>query len=211
MSAATPPALSGLARLLVQHKKLIEADAIALQLQANTAKVPFVQELAASKKISDLHLAQFAAHTFGLPFFELSSLEHSYVPGKTFDAKLMQGQRIAPLFKRGNRLFVAISDPTNLQALDDAKFQTSMAIEPIVVEDGKLGKFINHLMDESGANLNNMSAEDIDLNLEGGGDPAEADTGMSVSEVEDAPIVKYLQKILLDAINTGASDIHFEP
>lgn len=208
--AANPTTLSGLARLMVQQNKLSLADADAIQIQANAANLPFVQQLVTSKKLSALHVAEFAANAFGLPLLDLDAIAPEYIPKGSLDNKLMQSQRIVPLYKRGNRLFVGVSDPANHRALDDAKFQSSMAIEPIVVEDGKIGKLIERLVEASGANLQNLSTDDFDLNLPDQ-DSQEESGDLSAGEVDDTPVVKYLQKILLAAINSGASDIHFEP
>lgn len=209
MAQASTP-LSGIARALVQQGHLQEADAEAIHTQSLAANSHFVQALIASKKISASKVAEFAAATFGYPLVDLAQLDSAYIPTGVLDPKLMQTRRIAPLFKRGTKLFVAISDPTNLKALEDAKFQTGAMIEPIVVEDNKLGQLIEKLIEASGANLKDLVIDQDELEMAGGDEPsAEPDAG--IMEVDDAPVVKYIQKILLDAINSGASDIHFEP
>ena len=116
-----------------------------------------------------------------------------------------------PLYKRGNRLFVAISDPANLQALEEVRFKTNLSVEPVVVEDDKLGQAIAKVVEASGTTLRDMRrrSRTSRSSLEDGGPPARSVE--DDSEVEDAPVVKYIQKILLDAISAGASDIHFEP
>ncbi|MBL8507602.1 type IV-A pilus assembly ATPase PilB [Chitinimonas sp. JJ19] len=208
--AQSPSTLSGIARALVQQGRLQEADADAIQAQAQASQTSFVQALVASKKLSGLQVAEFAAQTFGYPMLDLAQLDPAYIPPGALDRKLMQTRRIAPLYKRGTKLFVAISDPTYLQALEDAKFQSGAVIEPIIVEDPKLGQLIDKLVEASGANLKDMvnDQDDLDLNVPEE-TQVEADTGSN--EVDDAPVVKYIQKLLLDAINSGASDIHFEP
>ncbi|HEY9100763.1 type IV-A pilus assembly ATPase PilB [Chitinimonas sp.] len=208
--AQAPIPLSGLARLLVQQGLLQATDAEAIQNQAHSTHLPFIQALVASKKIPAMRIAEVAAGTFGYPLLDLAQIDSAYIPTGALDAKLMQTRRIAPLFKRGTKLFVAISDPTELQALEDAKFQTGTVIEPIVVEDPKLGQLIEKLIEASGANLKDMVGDQDDLDL-GGGESTEPEPDAGASEVDDAPVVKYIQKILLDAINGGASDIHFEP
>ena len=115
-----------------------------------------------------------------------------------------------PLAKRGNRLFVAVSDPANLQALEEVRFKTNLVVEPVVVEDDKLGTVIHKIMDSSGASLKDAAnLDDLEVDMQ------EGQQGVSSleedAEVEDAPVVKYIQKILRDAISIGASDIHFEP
>ncbi|MEW9900318.1 type IV-A pilus assembly ATPase PilB [Chitinivorax sp. PXF-14] len=205
---STPAPLSGLARALVQHNLLQQPDADAVQNQANIAGIAFIQQLVLSKKLSPLQIAEFASQTFGFPLLDLSVIDPTSIP-KMLDQKLMVGRRILPLYKRGNKLFAAISDPTNLQALEEAKFQTSLAVEPVVVEDSKLGVYIEKAVEASGANIQNLVDDDIALDI--GDEAGEEQANEASVEVDDAPIVRYVQKVLLDAINAGASDIHLEP
>jgi len=154
-------------------------------------------------------LAVFGSRAFGIPLFDLNAFELEQVDKAYFDAKIAQSRRVLPLYKRGNRLYVAISDPANLQALEEVRFKNNLPVEPIVVEDDKLGQAIAKVVEASGTTLQEMaSLEDIEIGLEEGSPtgPVEDD-----SEVEDAPVVKYIQKVMLDAIAAGASDIHFEP
>ncbi|HSC81690.1 MAG TPA: ATPase, T2SS/T4P/T4SS family, partial [Chitinolyticbacter sp.] len=208
MSTATAP-LSGLARLLVQHGRLIEADAEALNQAATGNKLSFIEQLIGSKKMSAKDVAEFGAQAFGYPLFDLEQIDSSYIPSGVLDTKVMQAQRLVPLFKRGTKLFVGISDITNLQALEEVRFQSGLQVEPIVVEDGKLVTMLGKLLEASGASLKNLDVDEADLDISAG-EEASAPDAMS-TDVDDAPVVKYLQKILLDAINAGASDIHFEP
>lgn len=210
VAATLPSKLGGLARTLVQEKLLSEDEASAIQSLANSQQSPFISQLIQSKKLSAMKIAETAANAFGFPLFDLNALNPDYLPAKTIDAKLMQSSRVMALQSRGNTLFVALSDPTNLHALDDVQFQVGMALSPVVVEDDKLSRWIDKVAE---ANDTSMSAldvdDDINLDMEGGDQPAEAE--VSTVEIDDAPVVKYLQKILLDAINMGASDLHFEP
>ena len=204
---------TGLARALVQNNLLQQADADAIIQQASGAGLTFIQQLVISKKLSAAQIAEFAAQMFGFPLMDLNVLDPGSVPHQLLDHKLMVGRRILPLYKRGNKLFVAMSDPTNIAALEEAKFQTSLAIDPIVVEDNKLGSYIEKTLESSGANLKNMTSDDIaldDIEAEPSVESSNAGTDIS-SDVDDAPIVRYVQKVLLDAINGGASDIHMEP
>ena len=204
--------LTGLARALVQNKLLAQADADAVAQQAGSASITFVQQLVISKKMPAVQIAEFAAQTFGFPLMDLAVVDPANIPHKLLDHKLMVGRRILPLYKRGNKLYVAMSDPTNLAALEEAKFQTSLAIDPVVVEDNKLGGYIEKAVEASGANLNKMTDDDIALDEMGDEESGDSAGGVEVSsEVDDAPIVRYVQKLLLDAINGGASDIHLEP
>ncbi len=200
--------LSGLARLLVQEKLLTEDEANAIQTQANTLKNSFITQVIQSKKLSAMKIAEVASTAFGLPLFDLNALSPDHKSAKSIDFKLMQNSRIMALQSRGNSLFVAISDPTNMHALDDVQFQVGMALSPIVVEDDKLGKWIDKIAESQDTSYM-PTDDDFELDIQSPeAASAEAD---SQAEVEDAPVVKYIQKILLDAINQGASDIHFEP
>ena len=201
--------ISGLARALAQHGVMSEHDAEALQTQAHSSGVTFVEQVLSGKRMSAQQLAVFGSRAFGIPLFDLNAFELDQIDKAFFDAKIATARRVLPLYKRGNRLFVAISDPANLQALEEVRFRTNLPVEPVVVEDDKLGQAIAKVIEASGTTLQELaSLEDIEVALEEGGPQAEA---IDDSEVEDAPVVKYIQKILLDAISAGASDIHFEP
>lgn len=210
MAISPPPnKLGGLARTLVLENMLTEADALSIQSAANTQKIPFITQLVATKKLSAKKVAEKASSAFNFPFFDLNALNPDYLPAKPIDSKIMQSARVMALQVRGNHLFVAIADPTNITALDDVKFQTGMAITPIVVEDDKLGKWIEKIAEASDTTLSSLNLDDeIDLDIESGETPQEDTNSV---EVDDAPVVKYIQKVLLDAINMGASDLHFEP
>ncbi|OAJ71354.1 type IV-A pilus assembly ATPase PilB [Methylobacillus sp. MM3] len=209
VAAATPTKLGGLARMLVQEKLLSENEAESIQAQANTQSIPFVTQLVQSRKLSAIEIAQSAATAFGFPLLDLNSVNPEYLPQKAIDAKLMQNYRVMALQSRGNTLFIALSDPTNLHALDDVQFQVGMALSPVVVEDDKLGKWINKVIDDSDTTLKSLgTGDDLDLDFEKEDKAAEPE---QTTEIDDAPVVKYIQKTLLDAINMGASDLHFEP
>jgi type IV pilus assembly protein PilB len=210
MSAtATSIKLSGLARLLVQENLLTEADANNIQGQANIAKTPFISSVIASRKVSAEKIAEMTSKSFGFPYFNLDAFNADYLPAKSIDLKLMQSNRVIGLKSQNNVLFVAISDPTNLHALDSVQFQMGMTLSPVVVEDDKLGKWIDKIVESKDTSMTSLDVDgDFDLDMGGGDDEvAVADT----QEVDDAPVVKFLNKMLLDAINMGASDLHFEP
>ncbi|MCW5625982.1 MAG: type IV-A pilus assembly ATPase PilB, partial [Burkholderiales bacterium] len=179
------------------------------QDQANAAGVGFVEQLIAGKKMRDPEIAEFAAQTFGFPLLDLAAVDPEHLPKKIVDDKLMVTRRALPLVQRGNRLFVAFSDPTNRTTYDEIKFQTGLLVDPVVVEDGKLGTLIGKLIQQSDTTLSSLVDEDIGAELAEAVTEPEPDAG-SV-DIDDAPVVKYIQKLLLDAINAGASDIHFEP
>jgi type IV pilus assembly protein PilB len=209
VAASTENQLSGLGRAMVQKGLLTEREATALQHKANEAGVTFVEQLVGSKRFGEVEVAEFAAQTFGFPLLDLQAFDLDHLPSKHIDAKVLGGRRALPLFQRGNRLFVAISDPTNRAAMDQIKFQTGLHIEPVVVEDTKLGILIGKLVAASGAALSELVAEDMAAELTEADPEPQADS-QSI-EIDDAPVVKYIQKIMLDAIDSGASDIHFEP
>ena len=210
VAAATPTKLGGLARMLVQEKRLTEREAETIQSQANTQHVPFVTQLVQSKKLSAMEAAEAASSAFGFPLLDLNTVNPDYLPKKAIDAKLMQSYRVMALQSRGNTLFIALSDPTNLHALDDVQFQVGMALSPVVVEDDKLGKWISRIVDESDTTLQSFGTDD-DIELDFQNDAESPQTEVQSTEIDDAPVVKYLQKTLLDAIRLGASDLHFEP
>ncbi|TAG71095.1 MAG: type IV-A pilus assembly ATPase PilB, partial [Burkholderiales bacterium] len=201
--------LSGLGRALVQQDLLRQQDAEQTQVAANSASMTFVEQLIASKKLSAYKLAEFASNTFGVPLFDLNAFDTTSINVEWIDVKIIQTRRALPLHKRGNRLYVAVSDPTNLQALEEFRFKTNLIAEPVIVEDDKLGKAISLVADRNDRTLSRLvDNDDIDLDIK-------TDDASSAQEddvdVDDAPVVRYIQKILLDAINASVSDIHFEP
>lgn len=195
--------------MLVQEKLLSEHEAESVQTQANSQSIPFVTQLVQSRKLSAIEIAKSAANAFGFPLLDLNSINSDYLPQKAIDAKLMQNYRVLALQSRGNTLFIALSDPTNLHALDDVQFQVGMALSPVVVEDDKLGKWISKIVEDSDTTLQSLGTDD-DLDLEFEKEDKVAEPEQS-TDIDDAPVVKYIQKMLLDAINMGASDLHFEP
>ena len=207
--AATPSSSSALGRALVQQGRLAQADANAIQVEATREGLSFVQQLVKSRKLSPHEVSLFAAHTFGYPLLDLAAVDLDHLPLNLIDAKIVQNHRVVALGKRGNRVFVAMSDPSNEQVLQEVKFATGLSMEPVVVEDDKLSLVVKKLTDLGGKALD-ISTEDVDLS---GIEVAEAVSQPEVAteDVDDAPVVKYVTKILLDAINGGASDIHFEP
>jgi len=208
--AANSTQMTGLAYSLVQQGLMAEADAEAIQEQAKGSGSSFVTQAIQSHKIKALDLAEFTAHTFGYPLLDLDTFDLEHIHTALLDPRLIQTHRIIPLYQRGNRVFVATSDPTNQHALDAIKFKTSLAVDPIVVEDDKLGKILGKLVEATDTTLQNLAGEDIELEFTDEEAQAKKETE-ATTEIDDAPVVKYIQKVLLDAINAGASDIHFEP
>ena len=203
--------ISGLARALAQHGVMSESEAEALQSQSQTAGISFAEQVLTGKRLSAQQLAVFASRAFGVPLLDLAGFDLDQVSRDHFDVRMAQTRRVLPLHKRGNRLYVATSDPANLQALDEVRFKTNLVVEPVVVEDDKLAQAIAKIAEASGTTLKDIAAlEDIEVALEDGS-PQSSSQSDEESEVEDAPVVRYIQKVLLDAISAGASDIHFEP
>jgi type IV pilus assembly protein PilB len=212
-TASTATNLSGLALRLVRDNLLSPTDAERIQAEALSKKTSFVTQLVESKKLDSATIAKVASEDFGIPLFEINSLDLEMAPIKLVDEKIIRRHRVLPLFKRGTRLYVAVSDPTNLQALDEIKFHTGLGTEPILVEEAKLGAAIEKSLDAQDTSLTDLSGDDSLENLEiiaGEDDAAKGATG-GEEGVNDAPVVKFVNKILMDAINRGASDIHIEP
>jgi type IV pilus assembly protein PilB len=207
--AAQPNQFSALGRALVQQGRLVQADANALHSEASKAGISFIQQLVASKKLSAKEVSLFAAQTFGYPLLDLNAVDVDHLPLTLIDNKIVANHRVIALGKRGNRIFVAMSDPSNEQVLQEVKFATGMTMEPVVVEDDKLSVIVKKLTDSAGKTLE-QATEDVDLS---GIEVTDGETQPDVvtEDIDDAPVVKYVQKILLDAVNGGASDIHFEP
>lgn len=201
--------LAGLARRLVMEGLLSEQDATQAVQQSNKEKVPLVSYLVQNDKIKSDKLAAIAAQEFGVPLFDLDALDVEYVATDLVDQKLVDKHHALPLSKKGNRLFIAVSDPTNLQALDEIKFAVGANTEAVLVEEDKLAKTIEKIQSASDTSMSDLSDSDLeDIDISVGDEDQGGDDG---PDVDDTPIVRFVNKILLDAINMGASDIHFEP
>jgi type IV pilus assembly protein PilB len=215
-SAAAAGALTGLARALVQQGKLRPDRAENFARKATQGNTQFIDELVGSADVTGLSpsvIAKFAADTFGHPLLDLAAVDIEQLPKDIIDRKLVASLRVLALRKRGNRLAVAVSDPTNTHALDQIKFQTQLAIDVIVVEHDKLMRHVEAQSQSVAQALDTISGgtEDIDFgDLEELADAPGEDLAAN-ADVDDAPVVRFLQKLLLDAIGEGASDLHFEP
>ncbi|WP_323505855.1 type IV-A pilus assembly ATPase PilB [Glaciimonas sp. Gout2] len=200
--------MSGLARALVQAGRLTVDQVDGLHKTASNEQMRFIDALLASGQLDASGLAQFCAETFGYPLVDLAAFNISLLPAKAIDTKLMESQSVLALAKRGNKIYVAISDPTNTQALDQIKFHTELMVEPIIAEHPALLKQIQKYTKSNEQTLNEMIGVSDDINF------VEEDAPLAIdapNEIDDAPVVRFLQKILTDAINQGASDLHFEP
>ena len=173
--------------------------------------MPLVAYLVANEMADSRAIAVAASHEFGVPLLDLDAVEIDLELMRSVDQKLLQKHRVLPLIKRGQRLFLGISDPTNLPAIDEIRFQTSLRIDPIVVEHAKLEERMTKALEAVDTSMSALDDGDFDLeNLEVGSGEVEHDD-VARDDIEDAPVVRFVNKVLLDAIKRGASDIHFEP
>lgn len=203
--------MSGLARALLQAGQITPQQADTVAKQAANEKIPFIDILLKSDIMSGARLAAFCSQTFGYPLLDLAAFNSSNLSdNKIIDLKLMQSQRVIALAKRGNKVLIAISDPTNSQALDQIKFQTQLTVEPIIVDHATLLKLIEKLGHSAEQDLNELIGDDLE-NIDFAEEDLAAPADGATADIDDAPVVKFLQKILVDAINLGASDLHFEP
>lgn len=201
--------LSGLARQLVISELLDEKSAQQAQQQAQRNKLSLVTYLVQNKLVKSRPLTELAAEQFGVAFCDLSSLDKDGFPKELVSEKLVRQHRVLPLWRRGNKLFVGVSDPTNHQAITDVQFSTGLTTEAILVEDDKLGDAIEKLFESSTGGLDDLGDIDLDsLDIENGNTEAKDDVG---GDADDAPVVRFVNKMLLDAIKGGSSDLHFEP
>ncbi len=210
-ATASQSSLSGLPRRLVQDGIVSEEVVQEAAAAAKKERTPLVAYLVAKQMANARAIAVAAAHEFGVPLLDLDAIEIDLDCLRIVDQKLLNKHRVLPLIKRGQRLFLGIADPTNLQAIDDVKFQTSLRVDPVVVEQDKLEERISKALDAVDTSMSGLEDEDFDLeNLDvmGGEDEQE---DITRDDIEDAPVVRFVNKVLLDAIKRGASDVHFEP
>jgi type IV pilus assembly protein PilB len=208
------PTLSGLARRLVSDGLLNQEIARTALAEATKEKVPFVQHLVHHAILDARTIARIASEEFGTPLLDLDALNREVIPLKLIDQKLIRKHHTLPLSRRGNRLFIAVADPTDLHALDEIKFNTGINTEAVLVEADKLAiaieKFLNAQEETIGDTLGGLDEDGLDdIDIQTVEDSSADDK--ATSEADEAPIVRFINKILLDAIKSGASDIHFEP
>lgn len=202
--------LSGLARRLVLDGLLDEEKAQSTFEESLKKKKPFVSLVVENKLVPSSSIALAAAQEFGAPLVDIDLLEIDPDIIKLVKEELIKKHHALPIFKRGKRLAVAVSDPTNIQALDEIKFATGLTTDAVIVEEDKLTKNIDKALEAADGGLGDMDDEDFDDldDLEVAEDgPQEQDEG----DIDDAPVVRFVNKVLLDAIKKGASDLHFEP
>jgi type IV pilus assembly protein PilB len=210
---ATRGGLAGLPQRLVEDGVVDESGMHAAMLAAVEKKTSFITQLVKSGAASAREIAIAAATEYGVPLMDLTAMSSDPEIFRIVSDKLLAKHRVLPLFKRGKKLFLGVADPTDLHAVDEIKFQTGLAVEAIVVEDDKLQQVLDKAIEQADAQMPSLSDEEgVDLEaLEVSGGEDEVGGDVSRDDVEDAPIVRFVNKVMLDAIRRGASDIHFEP
>jgi len=208
----SPMQLSGLAGRLAAEGLLDAETARSAQAAASRERVPFVSFLVERNYIDGRKLAAMAAEEFGVPLFDIDALNGAAMPRELVAPGLIVKHHALPLFRRGNRLFIAVSDPTNLAALDEIKFHTGINTDAVLVEEKSLAQAIDEWVEAREhiggglGDLDEAGLEDLDI------EAVEEDPGVEAAgNLDETPIVRFVNKILLDAIKSGASDIHFEP
>ncbi|NOQ34390.1 MAG: type IV-A pilus assembly ATPase PilB [Methylococcaceae bacterium] len=212
MATATKPTLplSGLTKCLVQDGLLNEVDARKHLEDAQRDKVSLISYLVAKKLVNAGAVASLASLEFGLPLLDLNAIDLTAIPLDLVNEKLIEQHHVLPLYKRGNKLFVATSDPANPTALDEIKFNTRLNTEAILVEEDKLTKAIEKALEAADTSMDDLDDDLANLEV---ADEDETAGGAIVpgAEADEAPVVKFVNKVLLDAIKKGVSDLHFEP
>ncbi len=206
----TPIRLSGLARRFISDGLLSEEKAHTAQKKAKEAEQPFVSYLVNQNILDSKDIASSASQEFGVPLFDLTTMNMELAATSLIDEKLIRQHHALPLYQHGSRLYVAISDPTNLQALDTFQFNSSLATQPILVDEVQLSAAIEHALDSSRDQIEEFNDDDFD-DLEMGPDDEPEDAATGGKDVDETPIVRFIQGILTTAIKAGASDVHFEP
>ncbi|WP_053123921.1 type IV-A pilus assembly ATPase PilB [Pseudomonas sp. P1.31] len=202
-------ALSGLAKQLVQAELLTEKSAQQAWQQAQRNRLSLVSYLVQNKLVKSWQVAEIASEHFGMAFLDLNCLDKETQPKGLVSEKLVRQHHALPLWRRGNKLFVGISDPSNHQAINDIQFSTGLNTEAILVEDDKLADAIEKFFDTHASGLEDMADVDLDgLDVEAIDDAKQESMG---PDADDAPVVRFVHKMLLDAIKSGSSDLHFEP
>ena len=212
---ATPASsvrIGGLALRLINDGLITEEDASKAQQKSREDQISLASYLVKNDYVKANQLANCASLEFGIPLLDLDVLDLDSIPISLVPEKLIRQHHALPIQKRGNRLFVAISDPMNLVALDEFKFNTGISTEPVLVEEDKLGKILDKALEmgDTSMSMDGLLDDDLD-NLEFSDTEDSAGDEPGESEIDDTPIVRFVHKVLLDAINKKASDIHFEP
>ncbi|MGC1329043.1 type IV-A pilus assembly ATPase PilB [Pseudomonas sp.] len=203
-------ALTGLAKHLVQAELLTDKSAQQALQQAQRNRIPLVHFLVQNKLVKSREIAEVASEQFGVSFMDLSMLDKESQPKGLVSEKLVRQHHALPLWRRGNKLFVGVSDPTNHQAITDIQFSTGLTTEAILVEDDKLVDAIDKFFDNGTTGLEELGDVDLDgLDVEAVNE--DKMDNVARQDADDAPVVRFVNKMLLDAIRSGSSDLHFEP
>ncbi len=211
--SATNSALSGLSRRLVQDGLIAETEVLQALKGAQAQRITLVAYLVGRQLIQAQQIAVAAASEFGVPLLDLDAIDLDMEAVKSVDHRLLAKHQVIPLVLRGKRLFLGVADPTDLPAIDEIKFQSGLRVDPIIVEQDKLAAMVARALEAVDTSMGSFSEDDFDLeSLEvSGGDDDVVDDAIARDYIEDAPVVRFVNKIMLDAIKRGASDIHFEP
>lgn len=202
--------ISGLGKRLIDQSLMSESALLGAQKSANQEKTSLVSHLVQQGLVDANRLAMLASEEFGIPVMDLDAFDPELLQKDLVDQKLIQHHRALPLIKRGTRLFVALADPMNLTALDELRFATGLTTEPILVAEDKLARKLEEAADSGPSALEEMDEEEFEeLDVVNNKEEEEARTDIGGSD--DAPIVRFVQQMLLSAIKKGASDLHFEP
>ena len=203
--------ITGIVRRLVMDGVLAEPDARAAMDEALKAKKPVQQYLLEKRLSNTAQIAAANSAEFGMPLFDATAMDLAQAATKLVSEELIHKHLVLPLFKRGNRLFVGISDPTNTRALDEIKFATNLNVEPILIDEEKLKRTMDLALSVSDTLDDGMSEDEGLESLEVGDIGADESEASDANKADDTPVVKFVNKVLVDAIKRGASDIHFEP
>src|SRR6201991_532254 len=204
--------LTGMARRLVTEAVMAEADVRKAVQDAADKRVSLAAWLGDHNLVESTKLSQVASAEFGMPLMDITGMAASNMPLDLVTEALITKHQALPLYKRGKRLFVGIADPMQSHALDEIKFHSNHMVEPVLVERGQLRRIIDSALSAMSANVPGFVDGGLDeLVMEVGDDDGEGSSGIDANANDDAPVVKFVNKILVDAIKRGASDIHFEP
>ena len=211
--SATNSSIGGLPRRLLDDGIIEESVLLQAMESAKKERQSIVTYLVARNLADARSIAVVASHEFGVPLLDMEAFEADMDIIKLVDEKLLSKHRVLPLYKRGKRLFLAVSDPTNLFAIDEIRFQTGLSVDTVVVQEDLLAERVARALEAMDTSLGALDADDFDLdNLEvSAGDDDHLGDEITRAEVDDAPVVRFVNKVLLDAIKRGASDVHFEP
>ena len=195
---------------LISEGIISEAQLKTAQTEAQQQKTGLISYLVENRLANPYQIAQMMSASFGDPLFDLNALSQDSIPKDLIDEKIIRKFNALPIFKRGQRLFVALSDPTRIDAIDAIAFNSRLSVETVVVEEDKLKKYIESLYSDTMENFSSFGDGDLSVGLEDGEEDTEGETKLS-DGVDEAPVVKFVNKMLVDAIRMGASDLHFEP